>query len=126
VLDIFAYLKRYPTGGIFLDPELPWYDRSGFVDYDWTDIYGPTSEELLPKMPEPLGPVLTMLCFADADHASNLVTRHSHTGIVIFLSRGLLWCGIASVRILLRPPCSGVNLWHCALQWSSYVWYTGY
>jgi hypothetical protein len=54
VLDIFAYLERYPMGGILLDPELPWYDRSGFIDYDWTDIYGPTSEELPPKMPEPL------------------------------------------------------------------------
>jgi hypothetical protein len=77
VLDIFAYLKRYPTDGILLDPELPWYDRSGFVDYDWTDIYGPTSEGLLPKMPEPLGPASTMLFFVDADHARNLVTRHT-------------------------------------------------
>jgi Reverse transcriptase (RNA-dependent DNA polymerase) len=92
VLDIFAYLKRYPMGGILLDPDEPWYDRSGFIDYDWTDIYGPVSEELPPKMPEPLGPALTMSCFVDADHAGNLVTRRSHTGIVIFLNRApVVW-----------------------------------
>jgi hypothetical protein len=76
-------------GGILLDLELPWYDRSGFVDHDWTDIYSPTSEELRPKM-QPLGPALTMSCFVDADHGGNLVTRRSHTGIVIFLNRALV------------------------------------
>jgi Reverse transcriptase (RNA-dependent DNA polymerase) len=92
VLDIFAYLKRFPQGGIVLDPGQPRYDRSGFIDYDWTDIYGAMSEELPPRMPEPLGAPLTMSCFVDADHAENLVTRRSHTGIVIFLSQApVVW-----------------------------------
>jgi hypothetical protein len=33
-----------------------------------------------------------MSCFVDADHAGNLVTRRSHTGIVIFLNRApVVW-----------------------------------
>jgi hypothetical protein len=43
-------------------------------------------------MPDPLGPPVTMTCFVDANHAGNLVTRRSHTGIVIFLNRApVVW-----------------------------------
>ncbi len=31
-------------------------------------------------------------CFVDADHAGNQVTRHSHTGIIIFCNRApIIW-----------------------------------
>jgi hypothetical protein len=33
-----------------------------------------------------------MSCFVDADHAGNLVTRHSHTGVIIFLNKApVVW-----------------------------------
>ena len=38
-------------------------------------------------MPEPLGNPVTITCFVDANHATNKVTRRSHTGIMIFLNR---------------------------------------
>ena len=38
-------------------------------------------------MPEPLGPALQTTSFVDANHAGNVVTRQSHTGIQIFINR---------------------------------------
>jgi hypothetical protein len=36
-------------------------------------------------MPEPLGSSINMTAFVDANHAGNVVTRRSHTGIIIYL-----------------------------------------
>ena len=38
-------------------------------------------------MPEPLGPAIQTTSFVDANHAGNVVTRQSHTGIQIFINR---------------------------------------
>jgi hypothetical protein len=47
----------------------------------------PDAEELVPpNAPEPLGREIQINCFVDADHAGNVVTRRSHTGIIIFLN----------------------------------------
>jgi hypothetical protein len=37
--------------------------------------------------PKPCGNVVSTHCFIDADHAGNRVTRHSQTGILIFINR---------------------------------------
>ena len=37
-------------------------------------------------MPVPLGNVVHMSCFVDANHAGNKVTRRSHTGVFILLN----------------------------------------
>jgi hypothetical protein len=43
-------------------------------------------------MPEPLGSAVTISVFVDANHAGNVVTRRSHTGIVIYLQNTpILW-----------------------------------
>jgi hypothetical protein len=47
----------------------------------------PDAEELIPpNAPEPLGKEIQINCFVDADHAGNVVTCRSHTGIIIFLN----------------------------------------
>ena len=47
----------------------------------------PDAEESIPlNAPQPLGHAIQINCFVDADHAGNLVTRRSHTGIIIFLN----------------------------------------
>jgi hypothetical protein len=49
------------------------------------DLY-PDAEETLPlNAPSPRGLPVQINSFVDADHADNLVTRQSHTGIFIFL-----------------------------------------
>jgi hypothetical protein len=47
------------------------------------DIYGDDVEALPPNMPIPMGNLVEIYCFVDADHAGNLATRRSHTGIII-------------------------------------------
>ena len=43
-------------------------------------------------MPAPLGNTLDITCFVDSDHAGNVVTRRSHTGVIIFLNNApVIW-----------------------------------
>jgi hypothetical protein len=49
-------------------------------------------EELPPKMPENLGQPMTITAFVDANHAGNVVTRRSHTGVIIHLQNTpIIW-----------------------------------
>ena len=49
-------------------------------------------EELLPKIPEPRGNVVRISAFVDANHAGNVVTRRSHSGIIIFVQNApIIW-----------------------------------
>ena len=91
---IFAYLKKHDNGGrIVFDPKSPKIDTRVFnVDADWTDFYGNVAEELPPKMPEPKGKSVSISCFVDANHAGNVITRRSHTGILIFVQNApIIW-----------------------------------
>ena len=43
-------------------------------------------------MPEPLGNPVQIYTFVDANHAGNLVTRRSHTGVLLFVQNSpILW-----------------------------------
>jgi hypothetical protein len=45
-----------------------------------------------PNAPEPRGNPIMISCFVDADHAGNLVTRRSHSGIIIFCNKApIIW-----------------------------------
>jgi hypothetical protein len=62
------------------------------VRTDWTDFYGDLLEEIPPKMPKPRGNPVNTTCFVDANHASNLVTCRSQTGILIFVMKSsIIW-----------------------------------
>ena len=88
---IFAYLQSHKgnsgLGRIRCDPTMPVVDESAFNhDADWTDFYGNVEEELPAKMPKPKGNPVRISVFVDANHAGNVVTRRSHTGIIIFVN----------------------------------------
>jgi hypothetical protein len=51
---------------------------------------GRITEAIPPNMPQPRGNSVKMTAFVAADHASNLATRRSHTGILIFLNKSLI------------------------------------
>mmetsp|Transcript_15996 Transcript_15996/g.23839 ORF Transcript_15996/g.23839 Transcript_15996/m.23839 type:complete len:1130 (+) Transcript_15996:7540-10929(+) len=56
----------------------------------WNDFY-PDAEELLPpNMPKTRGRSVKIRTYVDADHAGNLATRRSHTGIFIYLNNALI------------------------------------
>ena len=91
---IFAYLKKHPDmGRLAYDPTDPRIDESIFNgNADWKDFYGDVQEELPANMPEPRGSPVTISCFVDANHAGNVVTRRSHSGIIIFVQNApIIW-----------------------------------
>ena len=86
VYKIFAYLKNHTRSRLVFDDLEVIPDPKIFQDVDWKDFY-PDAEEILPTdMPTPRGPNLRISCFVDADHAGNVVTRRSHTGVLIYLN----------------------------------------
>jgi hypothetical protein len=92
VFHVFAYLKAHARSRIVLDPTLPFVDEQSFIEGDWTEFYVRAKEAIPPNAPEPRGKAITISCFVDADHSGNLVTRRSHTGILIFCNRApILW-----------------------------------
>ena len=92
--NVFAYLRKNPDMG-----RLAYYskaadvDKSVFVQGDnWKDFNGDVEEELPPRMTEPRGSPVIISAFVDADHAGNVVTHRSHTGIIIFVQNApIIW-----------------------------------
>ncbi len=61
-------------------------------DADWRDFYGDVRKELPPNMPEPKGKSVLISCFVDANHAGNVITRRSHTGIIVYVQNApIIW-----------------------------------
>ena len=91
---IFAYLKKHENGErIVFDPKLPDIDERVFnSNAEWQDFYGDVAEELPPNMPEPKGKSVIISCFVDANHAGNVITQRSHTGIIIYVQNApIIW-----------------------------------
>jgi hypothetical protein len=77
VYHIFAYLRNHERSALVMDDTLPSYEDERFAKCD---------------APKPRGKSVTMTCFVDADHAGCLVTRRSHTGVIIFVNcASILW-----------------------------------
>jgi hypothetical protein len=89
---MFSYLNKHDKSRIIFDHADPIYDPNTFIIQDWTEFYGDIEEELPPKMPEPLGQPMNITAFVDANHAGNVVTRRSHTGVIIYLQNTpIIW-----------------------------------
>ena len=95
VYHIFAYLKKHLKFSIVFDPREVALDESAFSHVsvsEWRDFYGDVAEELPSRMPKPKGNAVTITCFVDANHAGNLVTRRSQTGILLFVQNApIMW-----------------------------------
>jgi hypothetical protein len=93
--QVFAYLKTHTKWSLVFDPKAPRINRDAFSNIPitaWKDFYGDVAEELPPRMPPPLGQPVDITCFVDSDHAGNVVTRRSHTGILIYVQNApIIW-----------------------------------
>jgi hypothetical protein len=88
---IVHFLSNNPMKRIVFDPSTPLTNEEDFFgDADWTEFYGDIEEEDPPNMPEPLGHPVQITMFVDANHANNVVTRRSHTGIFIFVQNAMI------------------------------------
>ena len=88
VHHIFGYLKELPKRKLFFDPQHPELDERSFTTYDWYDFYRDAKEPVPGDNPAPRGQMVSTHCFVDLDHAANTVTRHSQTGLLLFVNRG--------------------------------------
>ena len=90
---MFDYLKSKDKVKMVFDYRPPEIDESAFKhNCDWEPFYGNVEEEIPLKMPTPLGYGVWIHCFVDSNHAGNVVTRRSHTGILIMLNNApVIW-----------------------------------
>ena len=95
VYHIFAYVKTNNKSSIVLDCKHVRLDESAFANVpmqSWHEFYGEVAEEIPPDMPVPKGNAVSITCFVDADHAGNVVTRRSQTGILIYVNNApIVW-----------------------------------
>ena len=92
--NLFAYLKKHKDmGKLAYDSKTPEVNESSLNNNaDWKDFYGDTEKEPPPKMAEPLGNVVRISALVDTNHAGNVVTRRSHSGIIIFVQNApIIW-----------------------------------
>ena len=83
MLRIFGYLKHYRKWRITVDPEiLPL--KGKIEEHNWQEIYPDVVEELPDNMPIPHGEPIQLTGYFDANHASDVVTRRSVTGVVMY------------------------------------------
>ena len=92
-LHIFKYLEIHHQNFLRFDPTyldlgepLDASDNPRLKAQVLREHY-PDAEEAIPtNVPTPRGKPVQINCFVDADHAGNLVTRRSQTGILIYLN----------------------------------------
>jgi len=89
VLHIFSYLQANLDWKLVMDST--YNDHLIEIEKrDWSEFYPFAKRNNPPDMPEALGFELTM--FVDASHATNLVTRQSRTGVLIYVNKApIIW-----------------------------------
>jgi hypothetical protein len=87
VKRILAYLKTFPKGRVIVDTTYPDHSIYPVEDHPtWKDFYPDAEEEIPNDLPMSKGPKVRMTVYVDADHAHDLVTKRSITGILIMLN----------------------------------------
>ena len=87
-------MKKNPKVSIHMDPTLPEINYKVFdMKYEgFEEQYRDAQEQLPPDMPKPRGVPVTVTAYVDASHATNRVTRKSHTGFLFFVNREpIMW-----------------------------------
>jgi hypothetical protein len=76
------HLAAHSRSRLILDPA--YLPEVAIPDYDWTDFYGDEVEPIPPDQPEPQGKAAQTTAFVDSDHAADLISRRSRTGVLIY------------------------------------------
>jgi hypothetical protein len=87
VKRILSYLKTFPKGRVIIDTSFPHQSMYHVEDHsNWMEFYPDASEDIPKDLPPEKGPRVGMTVYVDADHAHDLVTRRSITGILVMLN----------------------------------------
>ena len=92
MLRVFGYLKHNSKRKLVANCYSLDCTKVERVKHEWSELHPDAREELPEDMPEPKGKAVKMTTFFDADHAHDLETRRSVTGVLIPLnSMPTLW-----------------------------------
>ena len=83
---IMAYLKEFPHGRMLFDTNLMERVEATPMKHDWKAMYPDAEEDIPYDMLDPLGKSVRLTVYVDADHAHDLVTRRSVTGVLVFIN----------------------------------------
>ena len=84
---VFGYLKKYNKGRLIVDAHFPDHSQYKTQDFDnWKEFYPDAEEDIPSPMPTPRGRPCRLTCYVDADHAHDVVTRRSVTGILLLIN----------------------------------------
>ena len=89
ILHIFAFLKKNPKLMLYFDPSHAVIDPTSFTGStaeEFHDQYRCAKEELPTDAPKERERAVEVTAFVDAYHASDMKTRRSHTGNIIFVN----------------------------------------
>ena len=85
ILHVFGYLKKFRNKWIEFNAGKFKVEKSNVYKADFLEKYQDAVEDIEPGLPEPLGlPMQTSVC-GDSDHAHDVVTRRSITGILTYV-----------------------------------------
>ena len=85
---IFGYIHKFKEAAIRIRTLVPNYSSLQSQDQDWsTSVYGNTHEEFPHNMPLPLGKLVRITQYVDANLYFDLLTGRACTGILIFLNQ---------------------------------------
>jgi hypothetical protein len=85
VLQVLSYLSKHGRYKLVFDQIARDWSNCDWTHPDWKDFYPGEVEQLPHDMPIPLGKSIQMNMFCDTSQASDLVTRRSTTGFLIYL-----------------------------------------
>jgi hypothetical protein len=82
-----SYLKTFLKGRVIIDTSYPDHSVYPVEDHsNWMEFYPDASEEILKYLPPEKVPRVRMTIYVDADHAHDLVTKRSITGILVMIN----------------------------------------
>jgi hypothetical protein len=87
---IYGYVDRYREAAIRVRPGMPDLRAldASYPTYDWsTSVYGSRHEEFPMNMPEPLGGMMRIIMYVDANLYFDLISGRACTGILILLNQ---------------------------------------
>jgi hypothetical protein len=79
-LHIFAYLNQHSRSKLVLDDTYVIIDDA--VKHDWSAFYPKVRESIPTNMPKARGTPIQEIVFVNSDHAGDLVSQRSRTGIL--------------------------------------------
>jgi hypothetical protein len=87
VKRILSYLKTFSKDIVIIYTSYPDHSVYPVEDHsNWMEFYPDASEEIPKDLPHEKRPRVRMTVYVDADHAHDLVTRRSITGILVMLN----------------------------------------